>query len=115
MEGIVYIVALLYSIAIQNFCFYCSRFHLISLDKTLADNLKGTVIVEHPIFHVVLDPADEYPLIGTPVRVREPKAKVERTTGATNSSGDNEQDGPDGKKQKLTFFDVSDGEEHSES
>lgn len=116
MEGIVYIVALLYSIAIQNFCFYCSRFHLISLDKTLADNLKGTVIVEHPIFQVVLDPADEYPLIGTPVRVREPKAKVERIAGATNSSGDNnEQDGPDGKKQKLTFFDVSDGEEHSES
>ncbi|XP_046634708.1 box C/D snoRNA protein 1-like [Daphnia pulicaria] len=92
------------------------RFHLISLDKTLADNLKGTVIVEHPIFQVVLDPADEYPLIGTPVRVREPKAKVERIAGATNSSGDNnEQDGPDGKKQKLTFFDVSDGEEHSES
>jgi hypothetical protein len=71
--------------------------------------------VEHPIFQVVLDPADEYPLIGTPVRVREPKAKVERT-GATNSSGDhNEQDGPDGKKQKLTFFDVSDDEGHSES
>jgi hypothetical protein len=71
--------------------------------------------VEHPIFQVVLDPADEYPLIGTPVRVREPKAKVERT-GAINSSGDNnEQDGPDGKKQKLTFFDVSDDEGHSES
>jgi hypothetical protein len=70
--------------------------------------------VEHPIFQVVLDPSDEYPLIGTPVRVREPKAKLEKTR-ATKSSGDNEQDGPDGKKQKLTFFEVSDGEGHSES
>jgi hypothetical protein len=83
-----------------------SRFHLISLDKTLADNLKGTVLVEHPIFQVVLDPEDQYPLIGTPIRVREPKVKLEKSR-ATNSGGDT---GPDEKKQKLTFFEVSDGE-----
>ena len=75
----------------------------------MSDNLKGTVIVEHPIFQVVLDPEDRYPLIGTPIRVREPKVKLEKT-GATTSSGDNEHDGSEGKKSKLTFFEVTDDE-----
>lgn len=87
-----------------------SRFHQISLDKTLSDNLKGTVIVEHPIFHVVLDPQDRYPLIGTPLRVREPRIKCKKEP---SPHGDNDESS--GKKQKLTFFDVSDGEEQSDS
>ena len=64
------------------------------------------MLVEHPILQVVLDPEDQYPLIGTPIRVREPKVKLDKSR-ATNSGGDN---GPDEKKQKLTFFEVSDGE-----
>ncbi|XP_057380539.1 LOW QUALITY PROTEIN: box C/D snoRNA protein 1-like [Daphnia carinata] len=87
------------------------RFHQISLDKTLSDNLKGTVIVEHPIFHVVLDPQDRYPLVGTPLRVREPRAKCKKEP---SPHGDNDADESSGKKQKLTFFDVSDGEEQSD-
>ena len=85
--------------------FYFSRFHLISLDKTLSDNLKGTVIVEHPIFHVVLDPQDRYPLVGTPLKVRESKVKI--NPGNKNNQTDGESSE---KKPKLTFFDVSDGE-----
>ncbi len=70
----------------------------------MSDNLKGTVIVEHPIFHVVLDPQDRYPLVGTPLKVREPKVKKEP------GNKDTLKDDPLEKKPKLTFFDVSDGE-----
>lgn len=84
------------------------RFHPISLEKTLSDNLKGTIIVEHPIFHVVIDPQDRYPLVGSPLKVSEStRPKVKKNISNT---GDNQADDPVEKKAKLTFFDVSDGE-----
>lgn len=62
------------------------------------------MIVEHPIFHVVLDPQDRYPLVGTALKVREPRVKKEP------GNKDTPKDDPLEKKPKLTFFDVSDGE-----
>lgn len=78
----------------------------MNLNKTLSDNLNGTVIVEHPIFEVVLDPEDQYPLVGTTAPVRKPQLKRR----APEFSNDNKICDSDEKKSKLTFFDVSDGE-----
>lgn len=75
----------------------------MTLDKTLAENLKGTIVVEHPIFHVVLDPQDKYPLVGTPL-TEEELAKKRSTSRCEKKKGSME------KKQKLTFFELSDGE-----
>lgn len=75
----------------------------MDLKKTIANNLKGVTIVEFPIFHVVLDPQDRYPLVGTNDKPRSSKVKELATNPSDGSS-------PADKKAKLTFYEVSDGE-----
>jgi len=62
------------------------------MSKTIEANLKGASIIEYPIFHVVVDPKDSYPLFGSKTNVVK------------------HQDGPPEKKSKMSFFEVSDGE-----
>lgn len=75
------------------------RYHKMEPDKTLAENLKGVVVVEHPVFHLVKpEDFDRYPLVNSsqPLKARSKEADA---------------DGPsDPKKSKMTFYDVSDGE-----
>jgi len=67
------------------------RFYPMDLSKTIGDNLKGTTIIEYPIFHVVIDPKDLFPLYGSKIVVKH-------------------RNEPPEKKSKLSFFEVSDGE-----
>lgn len=57
---------------------------------------------------MVLDPQDRYPLVGSAARVIDPKPKVKRKSA--NNIKEVKVGELDEKKQKLTFFDVSDGE-----
>lgn len=83
------------------------RFYKMDLTKSLAENLKGVIIVEHPTFHVSLE--QKYPLVGDPNAVVKPVAKIE--TESSSSSSEDDEEGPSSsKKSRLTFFELSDGE-----
>jgi len=68
-----------------------NRFYPMDLSKTIEENLKETTIVEHPIFHVVDDPKNLFPLYGSNKVVKQ-------------------QNEPPEKKSKMSFFELSDGE-----
>ena len=82
------------------------RFYKMDLTKSLSENLKGVLIVEHPTFYVSLD--QNYPLVGdSTALVTKPAVKIE-TDSASSSSED---EGPSSsKKTRLTFFELSDAE-----
>lgn len=88
------------------------RFYEMDLTKTLADNLKGAVVVEHPTFHVddARASADRYPRVDGSNPTSSSSAIGNGKPAKKSQAVSNIGDVPMKKKAKLTFYEVSDGE-----
>ena len=88
------------------------RFYKMDLAKSIADNLKGVIIVEFPVFHCSID-NHNFPLVGDTSVILRPKPKTVKseTESTTSSSAEDDDEGPSSsKKSRLTFFELSEGE-----